>query len=155
MVFPRQEVKVEGRWIVDEAVDLHCTPEQIWPWLAQMGSGRAGWYSYDWIDNLGKKSFTAIDPDLVHIQVGQKITLGTISEVQINQLLTYQFGASASMTYLIEPLESGVRLWGRMRVDRAGLLLRLFLGPGHLFMLRKQFKELRKRVEQAQRSKSS
>jgi hypothetical protein len=25
----------------------------VWPWLAQMGSGRAGWYAYDFIDNGG------------------------------------------------------------------------------------------------------
>jgi hypothetical protein len=38
------------------AVSIEAAPEEIWPWIVQMGVGRAGWYSYDWIDNLGRKS---------------------------------------------------------------------------------------------------
>ena len=26
-----------------QAITLHCTADRIWPWLAQMGAGRAGW----------------------------------------------------------------------------------------------------------------
>src|SRR4030095_7013944 len=34
------------------AITIACPPHEVWPWLAQMGSGRrAGWYSYDRIDN--------------------------------------------------------------------------------------------------------
>ena len=35
---------------------VDATPDQIWPWLAQVGWGRAGYYGYDWIDNGGKAS---------------------------------------------------------------------------------------------------
>ncbi len=31
------------------AVCIEAPPHQVWPWLAQMGSDRAGWYSHDWI----------------------------------------------------------------------------------------------------------
>ena len=35
------------------AISIGAAPEQVWPWNAQMGSGRAGWYSWDAIDNGG------------------------------------------------------------------------------------------------------
>jgi len=34
------------------AITVDATPEQIWPWLAQFGQGRGGWYSYDWLESL-------------------------------------------------------------------------------------------------------
>ena len=34
------------------AITVDAPPEAIWPWLAQMGSGRGGAYTYDWIENL-------------------------------------------------------------------------------------------------------
>src|SRR4051794_5470718 len=33
------------------AVTVHATAEEIWPWIVQLGRGRGGWYSYDFIDN--------------------------------------------------------------------------------------------------------
>ncbi len=34
------------------AITINAAPEAIWPWLAQWGQGRGGWYSYDWLENL-------------------------------------------------------------------------------------------------------
>ena len=45
------------------AIDLDCPPEAAFDWLTQMGFGRAGWYSYDWIDNLGRPSAREIHPE--------------------------------------------------------------------------------------------
>lgn len=42
----------------------------VWPWLAQLGSGRAGWYSYDWIDNDGIPSSKTILPECQCVAVG-------------------------------------------------------------------------------------
>src|SRR5512145_1901204 len=38
------------------AITIDAPPEQVWPWIAQMGAGRAGWYSWDAIDNGGTPS---------------------------------------------------------------------------------------------------
>lgn len=38
---------------ITHAITIDAPPERIWPWLAQMGSSRGGWYSYDRIDNGG------------------------------------------------------------------------------------------------------
>ena len=46
------------------AITIDATPEQVWPWIAQMGAGRAGWYSWDAIDNGGTPSATRLVPEL-------------------------------------------------------------------------------------------
>ena len=37
------------------AITIDAPLEQVWPWVAQMGAGRAGWYSWDAIDNGGTR----------------------------------------------------------------------------------------------------
>ncbi len=57
--------------VFTHAVTIPAPPEQVWPWLAQMGAGtRAGWYSYDRLDNGGKRSAWRIIPELQHVAVG-------------------------------------------------------------------------------------
>ena len=31
---------------------IHAPPSGIWPWLVQMGQGRGGFYTHEWIENL-------------------------------------------------------------------------------------------------------
>jgi hypothetical protein len=38
--------------VATRAIGIDAPPSAIWPWLVQMGSGRAGAYTYDWIENL-------------------------------------------------------------------------------------------------------
>ena len=56
--------------VMTQAITIHATPRQIWPWLAQMGAGRAGWYSYDIIDNGGAQSAHDVLPALQQLKVG-------------------------------------------------------------------------------------
>ena len=46
------------------AITIDAPPERVWPWIAQMGAGRAGWYSWDAIDNGGTPSATRVVPEL-------------------------------------------------------------------------------------------
>jgi hypothetical protein len=55
---------------VNHAITIHRPPSEVWPWLAQMGSGRGGWYAYDFIDNGGHRSAERILPNYQNIGVG-------------------------------------------------------------------------------------
>jgi hypothetical protein len=51
-------------------VTIKATPEHIWPWIVQIGAGRAGWYAYDWIDNGGRPSSKSIMPEHQQLATG-------------------------------------------------------------------------------------
>ena len=53
------------------AITIRRPPHEVWPWLVQMGAGRAGWYSYDFIDNGRRRSVECIVPKLQRIAVGE------------------------------------------------------------------------------------
>ena len=55
---------------VNHAITIHRSPHEVWPWLVQMGSGRAGWYAYDFIDNGRHPSADHILPEYQDISVG-------------------------------------------------------------------------------------
>lgn len=67
-------------WIVcTRAVSIGAPPGAIWPWIVQIGSGRAGGYSYDWIENLfglDMHSADVILPQFQDVQVGDEFSLG-------------------------------------------------------------------------------
>lgn len=54
-------------------ITINSTPENIWKWIIQIGSKRAGWYSIDWLDNGGAKSSHKILEEFQKIEVGQFI----------------------------------------------------------------------------------
>lgn len=53
-----------------QAVTIDAPPSVVWPWLAQMGAGRGGWYSYDQIDNGGAPSARVLLPECQHVAPG-------------------------------------------------------------------------------------
>src|SRR5579863_4833655 len=55
---------------VNHAITMRRPPHDVWPWLAQMGSDRGGWYAYDFIDNGGHRSAERILPEYQNIHVG-------------------------------------------------------------------------------------
>lgn len=67
---PGDGVVLPSAGVLTQAITIRATPRQIWPWLVQMGSGRAGWYSYDLLDNGGHASAKEIIPALQKLQVG-------------------------------------------------------------------------------------
>jgi hypothetical protein len=53
------------------AITIARPPGAVWPWLIQMGAGsRAGWYSYDVLDNGRRPSAVRVMPELQHIAFG-------------------------------------------------------------------------------------
>jgi hypothetical protein len=55
---------------ITHAITIHCPRRDVWPWIAQMGAGRAGWYSYDFLDNGRRRSAERILPEMQHVAIG-------------------------------------------------------------------------------------
>ena len=67
---PGEELVQGGRRTATLAVTLQAAPDAVWPWLAQMGCDRAGWYSYDRLDNGGVPSADQIHQEWQQVAVG-------------------------------------------------------------------------------------
>ena len=50
--YPGDELLLEPRWGWTHGVEIDAPLQRVWPWVAQMGSDRAGFYSYEWLENL-------------------------------------------------------------------------------------------------------
>ena len=62
------------------AITVDARPEDIWPWLVQMGYQRGGLYSYDWLDRLfgylDRPSADSILPQFQRLAVGDEVPIG-------------------------------------------------------------------------------
>lgn len=68
---PGDALIAEAAGQLTHAITIQRPRRDVWPWLVQMGAGsRAGWYSYDRLDNGGKPSAQRIIPSLQHVVVG-------------------------------------------------------------------------------------
>ena len=74
--------------IATRSITIAATPEKVFPWIRQMGFGRAGWYSYDWLDNLGRKSATTIHDEWQTVESGDKFLRAYLHSLQ--PLLTHR-----------------------------------------------------------------
>ena len=57
---------------------IKAPPSEVWPWIAQMGQGRGGLYSYDWLDNVAGLDIHSADrivDEWQDINVGDKFSL--------------------------------------------------------------------------------
>jgi hypothetical protein len=153
------------------AITLRARPEDIWPWLAQMGSGeRGGFYSHDWLERLagGAPVYNAerILPEYQHPEVGDLISpLSGEQEwrvLRVEPERVFVFGTRGfSYGFVLRPLdEEHTRLLVRLRMSLArlgplgGALFNLHHLP-HLIMQRKMLKELRRRAEQTARQREA
>ena len=64
-LFPRAQYRST------RAITIAAPPEEVWPWLVQVGCLRAGWYSDDLLDDLAHPSAREIVPGLQDLQVGK------------------------------------------------------------------------------------
>jgi proline iminopeptidase len=71
--FPGAELLPGARRGATMAVTIDAPPERVWPWLVQMGCDRAGWYSWDRLDNGGVSSAETIHPEWQQIVVGDHL----------------------------------------------------------------------------------
>jgi hypothetical protein len=60
------------------AITVHAVPSQVWPWIAQLGQGRGGFYSYDVLENLVGCDIHSADrvvPEWQDVKVGDQVKL--------------------------------------------------------------------------------
>ena len=66
---PGDDVVGEANVTDTRSIEIGAPPEAVWPWLVQMGFGRAGWYSYDQMDMTGGNT-RRIEPDWQSLAAG-------------------------------------------------------------------------------------
>jgi len=69
---PGDELVPEAEAIDTRSLDIAAPPKDVWPWLVQMGYGRAGWYSWDQLD-MNVPSADRIVPELQQLAVGDVV----------------------------------------------------------------------------------
>ena len=155
--FPN-DVPDDERQILWRGVDVAAPAPLVFRWLCQM---RVAPYSYDWIDNGGRRSPQTLTPGLDALVVGQTF--------MIFELLAFEPGVS--LTIETPPGSRGERLFGRVSItywaraageDRTRLLAKLRVRPraglygaftrallpwGDLVMMRRQLLNFRRLAE--------
>ena len=114
--------------VVDSAFTTGVGPEELWPWIVQLGKGRAGWYYPYWLERFLPKKWRGLrytDPTLQHLQVGDAIgdwsrATMTVWAIQPSRHLVYNAvtpaGIRFSWALVLEPTSDGTRLHSRTRV---------------------------------------
>jgi len=146
-----------ARVVMTRAISISAPPEQVWPWIAQLGRG-AGWYSIDRLDNGRRTSAWHIVSWIPEPRLGDATAIGYLRHVVAGRSLAWwvngvRFVGSRSRltTYFGLHAEGrGTRLIGRMSADAVGpaapIALLVFRAVDSI-MARRQLLGIRDRVE--------
>jgi hypothetical protein len=127
----------------DRAVSVDAPPSLVWAWLCQI---RLAPYSYDWLDNFGKRSPRERTPELVNLEVGQRfMRLFTLESFAKDDHVTIR-NARVVTTYAVRPEGTGTRLVARTIFNGPNVIGRP-LGMIDWVMMRKQLLNLKKLAE--------
>ena len=153
---PGDDLLRPGAPSTTRAITIHAAPRDVFPWLVQIGYGRGGWYSYDWIDNDGRRSIDRIDPALQDLSVGDRILmlpgLGPVVREIGPEHHILSGGDADTWCLLVVPTADGrSRLVSRWRQDwPKGLgtfVWTLVCDPGAFVMERRMLRTIRNRAE--------
>ena len=151
----------DAREIATRAITIDAPSAEVFAWIRQMGFGKAGWYSYDWLDNLGRRSARTINPEWQEVHSGDTVPGGPIDFeaviVDAPRALVLSVAPKGfmnsrlcfSLAYELRADPTGTRLVTRMRarIDVPGgrFLEHFILGPGDGIMVRKQLLNIARR----------
>ncbi|MBN2469830.1 MAG: hypothetical protein JXN59_03810 [Anaerolineae bacterium] len=155
------EIIPSPNFVVTRAINIDAPPDAVWPWLAQMGRERTGWYSYDLLDNNGIPSATYLRNDLEPPRKGMQVDAGLqIVDSQPNRLLllagydmSLPVGGVMDLTtlYQLDRMADGsTRLLVRSRAYTYGFAGRVFsflFEPLDFLMGVKQLEGIKSRAE--------
>jgi|SRR5664280_555275 len=161
---PGDEFLPQAQFVATRAITVDAPPDAVWPWLVQVGSQRAGWYSNDLLDNLGRPSAITIVPTLQSLEVGQWVPMSPfgppsentafkVDSFQITEWLLWTKPGS-TWAWKLAPLDGGrTRLvsrvhavydWGHPLSALVGVLLMEF---GDFAMMRRMLLGIKARAE--------
>jgi hypothetical protein len=161
---PGDEIVPRPSFNATRAATIAAPPADVWPWLVQLGFGRAGWYSYDLFDNAARPSARRILPEFQHPSVGDWVPMASkvnettafkITEIEPNRLMLWDKPGS-TWAWKLTPLDGGrqTRLVTRLRQvydwrgSPANALLTLLLFEwGDFPMMRKLLLNVKERAE--------
>jgi len=156
---PGDEVVPDPTFDATRAITIAATPEQIWPWLLQVGVTRAGWYSYDILDNMGRPSAREIVPDLQALAVGDVMGMSPdgakgVEVLDLDLPRSMMWGTLPDTTWLwfLEPRPDGTtrlltRIRKRYRWFSPSIAFSLLVEFADIWMMRKMLLNLRERAE--------
>jgi hypothetical protein len=156
---PGDEIVPDPTFDATRAITIDATPERIWPWLLQVGVKRAGWYSYDILDNMARPSAREIIPELQDVAVGDVVPLSPdgkqgVHVLALNLPRSMLWGTLPDTTWLwvCEPRVDGTtRLITRIRSHyrwlSPSIAFSLLVEFADIWMIRKMLLNLRERAE--------
>lgn len=174
---PGDELVPEPIYEATRAVTVHAPASQVWPWLVQIGQGRGGFYSYEWLENLiGARIRNAdrILPDHQNLERGDEIffaafdhygdySRSTVAVLESERALVLgppddpagqaaaRFTGQGTWAFVLEPIdEYSTRLIVRTRSHAWGSrTLFVLFDPAHFVMERKMLLGIKARAEGA------
>ena len=127
----------------DRAVSVDAPPALVWAWLCQI---RLAPYSYDWLDNFGRRSPRERTPELVDLEVGQRfMRLLTLASFTRADHVTIS-NKNVATTYAVRPEGTGTRLVARAIFNGPNVIGRP-LGIVDWVMMRKQLLNIKSHAE--------
>jgi hypothetical protein len=155
------ELEPAADLVTTKAITIDATPDRVWPWLVQMGSGRAGTYSYDWLENLfglDVHSAEVLLPQFQDLKEGDEFPIGhaklRIAVLRPDELLaTWVPAWHWVRVFCLIPDGRGTRLVLRNRIAYPGMSRleqtsrRSFCEPAGLVMETKMLRGIKARAE--------
>jgi hypothetical protein len=164
---PGDELIPEPDMLATRAITIDAPPSAIWPWILQMGSGRGGAYTYDWIENLFGLDMHSADkilPQFQDLKVGDVLPMGRsgpgmrVEVLRPDRFLSFRFeGGRWVWIFGLYPEDGSTRLVSRNRISAPGATIArrlfnvLFMEPGSLVMERKMLSGIKERAERLAR----
>ncbi len=165
---PGDDIVGDPSFDATRAVTIHAPAESIYPWIVQMGVNRAGWYSYDLLDNLARPSAEVILPEYQNVQIGTLIPMSPdgkkglyVKDFRANEWMFWwdNKGDSTWVWGIYSEGEAHSRLITRVRVKYRWLspviLFNLIIEFFDIVMMRKCMLGIKRRAEALYLSKQS
>jgi hypothetical protein len=123
------ELQNDPEFNATRAVEIDAPPEQVWPWIVQIGYSKGGFYGFDKLDNGGNPSADYIIPECQDLKVGDSIAAGEYKGQLFYFMEVVEMEPDKSMlwVFVATPWKDATWSWGLYRTDdnRTRLVSRL------------------------------